>query len=197
MLTIRTFTGKNAENYILDLARLRIMVFRDYPYLYEGDLDYEKDYLQAFVSSEESFIAIVFDDTNVVGASTAMPLVQEYKEFKQPFIDKNYNLKDIFYFGESLLLPEYRGQGLGVKFFEARETHAKQKGYKLAAFCAVERPENHPSKPQNYQPLHSFWRKRGFERQENLVTTYSWKDVGDSEQTNKPMMFWIKHLEAI
>ena len=194
MLRIKIFTGKNAETYIDDLARLRITVFRDYPYLYEGDLLYEQNYLTAFVSSDESFIVIVFDDDKVVGASTAMPLEQEHQEFKQPFIAKGFNLQDIFYFGESLLLPEYRGQGLGVKFFEARETHAKQKGYMLAAFCAVERPENHPAKPQNYQPLDSFWRKRGFERQNDIVTSYSWKDVGASEQTNKPMIFWIKPL---
>jgi GNAT superfamily N-acetyltransferase len=139
-------------------------------------------------------MAIVFDHENVVGASTAMPLVQEHQEFKQPFIDKGYSLEDIFYFGESLLLPKYRGQGLGVKFFEARENHARDQGYKLATFCAVERPENHPAQPKDYQPLHSFWRKRGFERQADLVTRYSWKDVGDSEQSDKSMVFWIKSL---
>jgi GNAT superfamily N-acetyltransferase len=194
VITIQTFTGKNAEPYISDLARLRITVFRDYPYLYEGDLDYEKDYLQAFVASEKSFMVIVFDDEQVVGTSTAMPLVQEHDEFKQPFIEKVYRLEDIFYFGESLLLPAYRGQGLGVKFFEEREAHARSQGYKLAAFCAVERPEDHLAKPQNYQPLHAFWRKRGFERQSDLVTSYSWKDVGETEPSAKPMVFWLKEL---
>jgi GNAT superfamily N-acetyltransferase len=191
---MKTFTGKNAEAYISDLAYLRISVFRDYPYLYHGDLEYEKNYLQAFTSSEQSFIAIVFDGENVVGASTAMPLIQEHQEFKQPFIDKGYKLEDIFYFGESLLLPGYRGQGLGVRFFEGRENHARQQGYTMAVFCAVERPENHPAKPKDYQPLHAFWRKRGFERQSDLVTTYSWKDVGDVEQTDKPMVFWLKQF---
>ncbi len=194
MITLQTFLGNNAEPFISDLARLRMTVFRDYPYLYEGDLDYEKDYLQAFVDSAESFMVIVFDDTKVVGVSTAMPLLQEHTEFKQPFVNQHYKLEEIFYFGESLLLPNYRGQGLGLKFFEERENHARQKAYKLAAFCAVERPENHPKKPQNYQPLDAFWRKRGFERHADLRTNYSWKDVGDTEQTAKAMVFWIKQL---
>jgi GNAT superfamily N-acetyltransferase len=193
MTGIKTFVGNDAEPYISDLAHLRIAVFREFPYLYEGDLEYEKEYLRIF-TSEKSFMAIVFDGEKVVGASTAMPLVQEHQEFKQPFIDKGYRLEDIFYFGESLLLPEYRGQGLGVKFFEARENHAREKGYKIASFCAVERPENHPSKPKQYQPLHAFWRKRGFERHSDLMTHYRWKDVGDAEQTDKAMVFWLKHL---
>ena len=194
MVGLKTLTGKNAEPFVNDLANLRMKVFRDYPYLYEGDLEYEKEYLEAFVSSEESFMAIAFDGANVIGASTAMPLMQEHPEFKQPFIEKDYTLEAIFYFGESLLLPQYRGQGLGVKFFEVREAHARQKDYKIAAFCAVERPEHHSAKPKDYQPLHAFWRRRGFERHSDLITTYSWKDVGDTKQTDKPMVFWLKHL---
>jgi GNAT superfamily N-acetyltransferase len=194
MLRLETLIGAQAEPFIHELAHLRMTVFRDYPYLYEGDFEYEQDYLRAFLSSSESFMAIVFDDERVVGASTAMPLAQEHQEFKQPFMDKDYKLEDIFYFGESLLLPEYRKQGLGVKFFELREHHARANNYKLATFCAVERPENHIAKPKDYQPLHAFWRKRGFERRADLVTSYHWKDVGDTESSDKPMVFWLKQL---
>lgn len=139
-------------------------------------------------------MVIVFDDKRVVGASTAMPLAQEHQEFRQPFIDKGYKLEDIFYFGESLLLPEYRGQGLGVKFFAVREDYARANGYRLTTFCAVERLEDHLAKPKDYQSLHAFWRRRGFERQADLVTGYHWKDIRDTEQTGKPMVFWLKQL---
>jgi GNAT superfamily N-acetyltransferase len=195
MLRLQTLMGREAAPYIPQLAHLRMTVFRDFPYLYEGDLEYEKHYLQAFTASSKSFMAIVFDDDKVIGASTAMPLLDEHEEFRKPFVD--YNLEDIFYFGESLLMPNYRGQGWGVKFFEARENHARQKGYKIAAFCAVERSKDHPAKPKDYKPLHTFWHKRGFERQADLMTYYDWKDIGDTEQTAKPMVFWLKHLETV
>jgi len=39
-------TGADLERWISELARLRIRVFRDWPYLYDGDADYEARYLR-------------------------------------------------------------------------------------------------------------------------------------------------------
>jgi GNAT superfamily N-acetyltransferase len=193
-LRLETFTGSTAKPYIPELAKLRMTIFRDFPYLYEGSLEYEEKYLSTYTTSPDSFLAIVFDKSKVVGATTAIPLLQETEEFKHPFVEHDYDLATIFYFGESLLYPQYRGQGIGVKFFEEREKQARVCGATLSTFCAVERPEDHPLKPPGYQPLHNFWRKRGFERKPELQTTYSWKDVGDEGETAKPMVFWLKHL---
>ena len=43
MIEIVPLTGNNLESALLPLAELRIRVFRDWPYLYEGSLDYEKN----------------------------------------------------------------------------------------------------------------------------------------------------------
>jgi GNAT superfamily N-acetyltransferase len=196
MSTVRLepFTGSPARPYIPELAKLRMTIFRDFPYLYDGDVHYEEKYLSTYMTSPDSFLVIVFDSEKVVGATTAIPLVQETEEFKKPFLAQGYDLNEIFYFGESLLSPQYRGQGIGAKFFELREEQAKKYGATLTTFCAVERPENHPLRPVNYQPLHAFWRKRGYERQSELHTTYFWKDIGDEQETAKPMVFWLKHF---
>lgn len=53
------------------------------------------------------------DGDRVVGAATGIPMADETKEFKQPFIDQGYNPETIFYFGESVLLPEYRWKDVG------------------------------------------------------------------------------------
>ncbi len=193
-LRLETFTGNTAKPYIPELAKLRMSIFRDFPYLYEGDANYEAKYLSTYLASPDSFFAIVFDGKKVVGVTTAIPLAQETEEFKKPFLAHGYDLAEIFYFGESLLHSQYRGQGLGVKFFEVREQQAKKYGAKLATFCAVERPNDHPLKPALYTPLHEFWRKRGYERQANLYTTYAWRDIGEVEETFKPMVFWTKQL---
>lgn len=193
-LRLETFTGSAAKPYIPELATLRMKIFRDFPYLYEGDLAYEENYLSTYLASPDSFLAIVFDGDKVVGATTAIPLLQETEEFKKPFVEHGYDLTKIFYFGESLLYPQYRGQGIGVRFFEERERQAQSSGATIATFCAVERSDDHPLKPAGYQPLHGFWRKRGFERKPKLRTSYSWKDIGDAEETYKPMVFWLKGL---
>lgn len=53
-IQLRTFTGEQAKPFIPELARLRITVFRDYPYLYDGSMGYEKEYLQTYMRSSES-----------------------------------------------------------------------------------------------------------------------------------------------
>ena len=80
-------------------------------------------------------------------------------------------------------------------FFDHREDHARSfERFALAAFCAVQRPADHPLKPHDYVSLDAFWRKRGFEKAEGLVTSFSWKDIDQPEETAKPMQFWLKAL---
>ena len=40
---IRCFSGAGIRPWLDDVATLRIAVFRDWPYLYEGDAGYERD----------------------------------------------------------------------------------------------------------------------------------------------------------
>ncbi len=195
MLTLKRLSGDGLTDYIAELARLRIQVFRDWPYLYDGDLAYEEHYLQTYIKAKESVIVIALDGGKVVGASTGIPLQYETPEVKQPFIDQGYDIERIFYCGESVLLPSYRGQGIGVAFFEHREAHANEiGGFDSACFCGVQRPDNHPARPQDYVPLDSFWRKRGYEKHPELSTTFSWKELGEQVESAKPMTFWMKAL---
>jgi len=191
---VERLSGAALQQYIPELARLRIEVFRDFPYLYAGDIDYEKKYLQTYIDCLESVIVIAFDDDKVVGASTAIPMKFETDQLKKPFLENHYNLDDVFYCSESVLDKNYRGFGIGVRFFEQREAHAQDLGgFKHITFCCVERPVNHPRRPADYVPLDRFWNKRGYFKHPELKTTYSWKDLDDAEETPKPMTFWLKH----
>ena len=182
------------EHYVPELARLRIEVFRDFPYLYDGDYDYEKKYLQLYIDTPESVIVLAFDGDKVVGASTAIPMKYETDQLKKPFLEHGYNLDEVFYCSESVLNKDYRGLGLGVRFFEQREAHAEDLGgFKIITFCCVERPVDHPRRPANYVPLDRFWNKRGYFKHPELKTTYSWKDLDEAQETPKPMTFWLKH----
>jgi len=193
-IRIERKSGVVLSQYIPELARLRIEVFRDFPYLYDGDYDYEKKYLQTYIDTPESVIVLAFDRDKVVGASTALPMKYETDQLKQPFLDHGYNLDDVFYCSESVLNKDYRGLGLGVRFFEQREVHAKDLGgFKFITFCCVERPLDHPRRPANYVPLDQFWNKRGYFKHPELKTTYTWKDLDDTVESPKPMTFWLKH----
>lgn len=177
-----------------DLARLRIMVFRDWPYLYDGDLDYERRYLEGFLAARQSVVIGAFDGTTLVGAATASPLTVHHAEFAEPVRAAGMDPAEIFYFGESVLLPSHRGQGTGVRFFEEREKAAREQGFSTCLFSAVVRPDDHPMCPNRYVSLNSFWKNRGYRRVEGLATQFFWKDLGEVEETAKPMEYWKKIL---
>jgi GNAT superfamily N-acetyltransferase len=188
------FPGPDLAPYLDALGDLRIRVFRAYPYLYDGSLDYERSYLRTYLSSSRSLIVLAFDGERVVGATTCVPLSDELPEFQSPFFQHGMDLSTVCYLGESLLLPEYRGQGLGKAFFHHRETHARSLGCTLAAFCAVDRPSDHPQRPADYRPLEGLWTGQGYTRQPHLQARLPWREVGQSVDTEHTLTFWTKPL---
>lgn len=186
-----TALGSDIAKLIPQLGKLRIRVFHDFPYLYEGSLEYEENYLQVYAKDPLSIAFGVFDGEQLVGATTGMPLIAESKEIQLPFLDRGMNIDGIFYFGESILLPEYRGSGLGHLFFDVREKHALENGFTTTAFCSVIRPENHPLLPTDYRPNDVFWSKRGY-KQQDYSCHMSWLDRNETQETEKELIFWTK-----
>lgn len=179
--------------HIADLARLRIEVFRAFPYLYEGSEDYEASYLATYAKSPESLFVLAMDGPRIVGASTGVPMPDASDVFPTPFVQAGIDPVKVFYFGESVLLSTYRGRGLGVRFFEEREAYARRLGrFDWCAFCAVERSADHPLRPTDYVPLDDFWRKRAYVHRSDLRTMLAWQDIGEENETEKPMSFWLK-----
>ena len=187
-LRIVTQTGEALHRHLDDIARLRTQVFRDWPYLYEGDPAYERRYLQTYIDTPDAMVAICFAGERVVGASTALPLAHETEEIRRPF-DR---VDDTLYLGESVLDPAYRGRGIGVAFFEHREAHAAKLGLTHCVFCAVQRADDDPRRPADFVALDAFWRKRGYAPIENCATTMSWREIGEATESPKRMQFWRK-----
>lgn len=195
-MTVRVepLTGSALLHALPELARLRITVFRDWPYLYDGTIEYEQRYLEKFSRSEQAVIVAAIDAGQVVGVATASPMAGHADSFVEQFLERGFDTERIFYFGESVLLKSYRGRGIGHAFFDHREAHARaQPGVTHAAFCGVVRPDD-PRKPKDFFQLDPFWMKRGYRPIEGMIGTFSWTDIGDTEETAKPMQFWMKAL---
>ncbi|WP_299436894.1 GNAT family N-acetyltransferase [uncultured Rhodospira sp.] len=196
-ITLRPLTGADLEAALPDLARLRISVFRAFPYLYDGDEAYERRYLRTYVETPGGVLIAALDGDRVVGAATGVPLAGEPEDVRAAVAAAGLDVATTFYFGESVLEPAYRGQGIGVRFFEHREAHARALGgFTHAVFCAVERPVDHPRRPPGYQPLDEFWRRRGYAPLPNARCTFSWRDLDDATESPKPMAFWGRRLET-
>ena len=195
--TFKQVSGAAIAPHVPDLARLRIEVFREFPYLYDGDEAYERKYLQTYVDSPRSLAVLVYDGSELIGASTGLPMQDETVEFQKAFLDHGYDVAKIFYCGESVLRKAYRGRGIYKHLFQARERHAASlPGIELCTFCGVRRPADHPLRPQDYVPLNEIWQRFGYNERPELETQYVWKDIDAAEPTAKTMRFWTKRLRA-
>lgn len=177
-----------------DLASLRITVFAAYPYLYDGDPAYEAEYLKEFTEAPDALLVAAFDGSRIVGAATASPMRAQKAELRAPFEARGIDPATLFYFGESVLLPDYRGRGIGHAFFDHREAQARECGATAATFAAVIRPEDHPARPAGYTPLDAFWTKRGYAPVPGFVAELAWKDHGEAGESPKPMQYWMRSL---
>ena len=193
-LTFRSLTGAGVDGVLDDVAALRIAVFRDWPYLYDGDRAYERRYLDVYRLTRDAIVVSAHDGERLVGAATGLPLRDADGEFRAAFERIGADIAGVFYCAESVLLPEYRGQGAGHRFFDLREAHARAQGYGQVVFCGVVRPDDHPARPSAYRPLDAFWRKRGYAPLPGVTTEYSWKDIGARSETRKPLQFWSRML---
>lgn len=194
-LTLHHLSGEEARQYINELAEVRIKVFAEFPYIYEGSLDYEREYLETYFQAKHSFVLLVEDQGKIVGASTGIWAVEEEESFNKPFVEHGIEPKKVFYFGESILLPAYRGRGLGKVFMQEREKYARSLPFiEILAFAAVVREPDHPLKPEGYRPLDAFWMSQGFHKEHGLTMTYEWKDLDKEKADAKVMQFWLKHL---
>jgi len=191
-MDLQTLRGKEVIPHLEPIAQLRITIFREFPYLYDGDIEYEKNYLRNYADSPSSVVVLALDKEKIVGASTALPLRHADSAFQEPFLKAGMALDSIFYFGESVLLKDYRGQGTGSRFFDAREQAAVDWGATLTAFCTVDRKQDHPLRPANYRSPESLWKKRGYVKKANLQCSFTWKTIPESTERDHTLTFWTK-----
>jgi GNAT superfamily N-acetyltransferase len=195
-LDVRTLTGADLDAALDDVARLRIAVFRDWPYLYDGDMDYERRYLGTYRDSAGAILVGAFDGPRLVGAATGTPMEDHAGDFAAAFAVTGLPLETVFYCAESVLLPDYRGQGVGHRFFDEREARARRLGRTHVTFCSVKRPAEHPMRLEGARSNDAFWRKRGYAPLPGVMAEFAWRDIGEADETKKPLQFWLRTLPA-
>ncbi len=202
-IRIERLKGPALAGGIRHLARLRMRVFREWPYLYDGDPAYEEDYLSDFTTGAGAIIVAAIDTDAIVGAATGAPLGEHTTDFIPLFEAHGFDPDTAFYCGESVLLAPYRGRGIGHAFFDHREAHARQQrsqtgaSYRVSSFCGVVRDGADPRCPPDYRPLDGFWLKRGYRPVDGMIGHYAWREVGDHEETRKSMQFWVRDLRSL
>jgi len=197
-IRIEVTRGEELQSVIPALSRVRSEVFRDWPILYEFDPAWEERYLAAYANSPRAAVVVARANEAIVGASTCLPLVDEKDDVKAPFVARDWDLGQFFYYGDMVLRREFRGRGIGVALMAAMEAHAKAvSDCDFGVFCSVVRSPNHPAWPPDYVPLDVFWTRRGFTRRPDLVCRMAWKEVGADRESEHELVFWMKSLSGM
>ena len=198
-VSVRIVVGEAIAACIDDIAGLWVAVLRDWPYLYDGHAGHGADlplpHLQACAQSWRSIAVLAFDGDILVGAATGLPLADAPGPVQRGFADAGLEPTQVFLCGESVLLSGYRGRGLGHRFFDERESHARLiGGFDQTAFCAVERTADDPRRPPFGRGYEPFWRKRGYRPREDLQVSLGWNEVGAGEVPHH-LTGWLRPLE--
>ncbi len=193
-LKLEFCAGPAVHPYLSEIARLRITIFREYPYLYKGSQESEATYLQAYAEAPDACVFVVRDGETIIGAVTGVPLSREPASFTASFAGSPFPLDSVYYLGELLFLPAYRGQGLGSRLMNEFGEHVRALGrYRYLAGATIERPENHPLRPDGYHPIDGLMINAGFTKHPELKVTLPWPDL-DGNITENTMVFWVKEL---
>lgn len=106
--SMQIIRGPEIENHIDDLGKFRIEIFREYPYLYDGNIQFERVYLSPYSRNPESLLLILQDAHGIIGACTGTPLTGEDNDFQNAFVGENKD--EIYYIGAVILRADSRSK---------------------------------------------------------------------------------------
>ncbi len=197
MIQYKLYRGAEILPIAKDLATLRVTIFRDYPYLYEGSVEEDMHYTSSIAQSESAFVILALDDDKVVGALTAYEMEESEAEVREPYSTTEYASYRSCYIGETLLLPHYQGRGgVGIRLYKRGEAIIREEGYEAVVVCTVDRASDDCRRPESYHDVNVTLRKLGFEVIPDLKATFWWREIGggDEERENK-MSYLVKTLD--
>jgi GNAT superfamily N-acetyltransferase len=194
VITEQLLTGDTIADHLNDMATLRLDIFQEYPYLYEGRREDELNYLSTYVDAPDASTILAYDDSAIIGAATGMPLIHEDAQMRDAFTGTTLPLNEIYYVGELLFRPAYRNCGLGQKLLGRLQSHIRSLGsYRTLTCATVERPDDHPLRPFDYIPITRFLARTGFARLSGVTNHFRWRET-DGVRRDHCMQFWSKDL---
>ncbi len=197
VVKIEVLKGNEVIPYLRRLAELRIVFYRDYPYLYEGNLTEEENYLSLYADSKNSLLVVAKEGSKMIGAITGLPLLESQEENRELFMHKLSTAEHIFHVGELVLLPEYRNADIQKRLYRQFEKSVMElAGYDAISVCEIERPSYDSKESNESFFVESLWENNGFVKQPHLHNYYRWKEVGDMKNTDHLMVYWIKSFDA-
>lgn len=185
-IQIETYKGKEIGQKIEPTIQFINQIYRDPPFLYNGNDAEYRAYLMEYAHNDESYLNLIMNNDKIVGVALGIPLSHSRELYKQPFKD----VKGIYYIGEFGLNPSYRNKGYEDQLIKKLESEAKAKGYRTLAIWELEKT---PSANSPLLPF-AFWEKQGFKRHPEFSFNINWTNLGDTKESNHEATYWLKPL---
>lgn len=197
---ITTYYGEQILEKLNEISQLCIDVYREWPYLYEGNLEEQKQYIiDQYVKKKGSIATLAFQNGKVIGVSLGTFLSQAPERYKNHF-PSDIDQSKIFYWGELIVNENYRHRGIGKELYTYMANCVIESHDFIAiTFCTVERNSSFSLdylKPDDYVGLDGLWKQLGFTKKEDLSFKGRWKLVGQETDSDHPMIFWWKALDS-
>lgn len=181
---IHIFEGNDAKPYLSLLADLRLEVFKEPPYLYLGNKEDELHYGARYLS-KNLIISITTINGRFAAIGTGLPLV-EAQEVIRDVREKLNDLESIYYYGEVIVLSEFRGKGLLKKILATQDEYIKTKGFTKVSMMTVIRDSVESELGE----------KLGYTKTEMTIRC-PWLTIqpdGSAKKEVNQLLFWIKSL---
>lgn len=194
-MDIEVLKGKEISRYQEQFIQMRMAFYREYPYLYSGNKEFERKYFNMFIANADSRLIVAKEEEEVVGMIIGMPLKATMEDIQKPFKEMERPVDSIYYLGDILVPKNHKGEGIGSALYEEFEGVVRgMKKYKEIDLYEIVRPTQHPRKPQDYKPLETFWEKRGYDLEADIRTQLSWKEIGEKQETPHSLIVYLKKV---
>ncbi|AIT09265.1 hypothetical protein LO80_04300 [Candidatus Francisella endociliophora] len=189
--------GLEIDKFLNDVIDLRIKVFREYPYLYDGNLEYEREYFKDFIKDSTARVILVKDADKVVAVATSIALSNAHlcDDTHKPFVEKGYDVERFYYYGEIMIDQDYRNQGISKQIYQLREKEAKSLGFDKLCFATIIKDSDNI--PADYFDPNKMWKSMGFVERLDMRVECSWPKIqadGSTKEQTSGLNFWIKEF---
>jgi GNAT superfamily N-acetyltransferase len=194
---IEVFKGISTAPYLQTLSDLRLEAFKEFPYLYVGNIEDEVSYAQLYTSAPEGILVIAFQDETIAGLYSGLPLNASgafISAWHDKLIEEGVDLTNYFYAGELIVKPAFRKKGLGAQLMTRLIQEVDAMGFSGFMGVTAIRAYDHPLRPQGYFDTDAIWGKYGLEKIP-VVLTGTWPTLqldGSIKVEDNQLACWIR-----
>ncbi|HEV2601175.1 MAG TPA: hypothetical protein VGT41_02655 [Candidatus Babeliales bacterium] len=199
--SFKLLTGKELQDIALFMIQQRIEIMRDYPYLYQGDMNEEIIYMQQFISLPHAAAAVAYLHDQPVGFVSGTSFLDYESDMRGSsalFMEHGLDPKDFYYIPEAMIMAEHRRKSLFKSLHHLIELHAQSLGYK--ALCLLsENHDQHPLKPIDYRGPDGAFTRAGYSKTDMIMVispdVFVWPTIqpdGSIKIQTHFLAYWIK-----